>query len=204
MTIYGGDYVFCNFNAAGTVIAKPTANAPVRIFIDSPESTRCANNHATKSGSVWNFGNFYAATGVNCGVVNLCGTVAPSGIQIYVVGDGNDATSVQIGTPPSNGTLVSTNAPSQGEVIYAPTSSVSMTTATCVNVVVTQVCVPATFAGNIVGYDVNATALTFTQDLDLGNFPIYNGINVLVPTQYVECTPVTALTNNATTDLSGC
>jgi type II secretory pathway pseudopilin PulG len=207
MTLPGGNYVFCNFTANGAVNAFPTGNAPVRIFIDSPQSTRCANNHASQSGSpaVWSVGNFYAASGINCSAANLCGTVFPSGIQVYVVGDGSDATTVQIGTPPSSNTLLSTNPASEGALIYAPSSSVSMTTAQCVTVfLVGQVCVPGTFAGSIVGQDVNATALTFTQDLDLGNYPLYNGINVYTPTQYVECTPVSSLAQDSATDTANC
>ncbi len=96
VTFAPGDYVFCNFNVtAGTVNVNPTASAPVRIFIDSPNSARCKNN-----GLGSNQGNFTAATGITN---LLSGTVAPSVFQIYVQGDGggyDNATSVNIGIAP--------------------------------------------------------------------------------------------------------
>jgi hypothetical protein len=224
MTLPGGEYVFCNFNAQGTVIASPSSTVPVQIFIDNPNSSRCTAGNgnptlSTSNNSVtghleYNDGNFVAVNGVNNGVGNVTGTLGPSGLQIYDVGDQPQATNpddgntyVQIGNPSQTGTdggLLSTNLATEAAVVYAPTSEVSMTTAQCANVVLATVCVPGTFTGNLIGNDVNATALTFTQDLNLGNYPLYAGINMYHVQQYVECAPVTSLTGNESTDTSGC
>jgi hypothetical protein len=64
--------------------------------------------------------------------------------------------------------------------------------------------VPGVFDGNLIGDDVSATALTFTQDLDLGNYPLYSGVDLYHVKQYVECSPVSSLSGNETTDTSGC
>ena len=222
VTLYGGDYVFCGFSSTGPVNAYPAANKPVRIFIDNPKSARCANNsplpaqNATNSVfsglTFWNYGNFKATQGViNNGVA---GVVKPSGVQIYVVGDGvrgpaayDDNTYVQLGTPPSG--IISTN-PTQSEIVYAPTSDVLMTTADCSALIL---CTGSAFSGNIIGNDVTATASVFTQDLDLGNDPLYNGVNAYHVLQYVQCSPqpvdsggttYTTLQKNATTYTNGC
>ncbi len=122
VTFAPGDYVFCNFNVtAGTVNVNPTASAPVRIFVDSPNSTRCKSN-----GLGSNQGNFTAATGINN---LLSGTVAPSVFQIYVQGDGggyDNATSVNIGdsaacTLKVLGICTQMSTPvTQSMVVYAP------------------------------------------------------------------------------------
>lgn len=213
MTIYGGDYVFCNFSAAGTVNADPTANDPVRIFIDSPSSPRCAGNNpskstnATFSHSEWSEGNFYAANGVN----NSEGITTPSGVQIYVAGDQatppfDDNTFVQLGTPPTASLLsLGLNPLTMGLIVYAPTSNVLMTTAACTGLLGLSVtCVGGVFEGNLIGNDVTATAATFTQPLDLGDDPLYNGLNAYHIEQEIQCSPVTSLQQNATTDTSGC
>ncbi|HEX4108822.1 MAG TPA: hypothetical protein VHX88_11845 [Solirubrobacteraceae bacterium] len=212
VTIPGGNYVFCNFDVeAGTVTLKPTAADPVRIFIDSPQSKRCASDGNSSAQ-----GNFIAKPGISDGALNLGGVLTPSQLQIYVVGsnvNGNScagntvSTCVELGTPPTGNTLLSTNQATEAGVVYAPTSTVSMTTAQCA----LGICVPGTFDGVLIGNNVTATALVFTQDLDLGSFPLYNGINTYQVEQYVQCsdlnksgTPVTSLTGNATTDTSGC
>ena len=61
------------------------------------------------------------------------------------------------------------------------------------------------FSGALIGDPVNVTASNITQDLDLGNYPLYNGISVFRPVQYIQCSStLTSLTGNASTDTSGC
>jgi hypothetical protein len=161
-----------------------------------------------------NDGNFTAVQGIDNGLLNVTGTLGPSGLQIYDVGDDpqssspyDDDTYVQIGNPSQTGTdggLLSNNLTTEAAVVYAPTSEVSMTTAKCVNLIVASVCVPGTFTGNLIGDDVNATALTFTQDLNLGNYPLYDGIELYHVKEYLPCTPVSTLTGVKATDTSGC
>jgi hypothetical protein len=209
VTFAPGDYVFCNFNVtAGTVNVNPTASAPVRIFIDNPNSTRCKSN-----GLGSNQGNFTAATGIKN---LLSGTVAPSVFQVYVAGDGggyDNATTVNIGdsavcTLTVLGTCTTMSTPvTQSMVIYAPTSAVTVNTGVCL-VKVGAVCTlgaAGVFSGALIGDNVNITASTITQDLDLGNYPLYNGISVFRPVQYIQCdSTLTSLTGNASTDTSGC
>ncbi|HEY5318719.1 MAG TPA: hypothetical protein VIJ20_12095 [Solirubrobacteraceae bacterium] len=210
-----GDYVFCNFNVtAGTVEANPTAATPVRIFIDSSSSSRCKND-----GLGTNQGNFNDATGMDnlLEPANPTGaTTAPSGVQVYVVGDENssntydNATTVNVGNQSTS--LLSLSPVTQAMVIYAPTSAVTMNTGVCVTLpIVGKTCAGGVFDGSIIGDNVTITATTITQDLDLGNYPLYNGVNVFHAQQYVECstsnssgTPVTTLTGTQSTDTSGC
>ena len=104
-TFAAGDYVFCNFNATGgTIKANASSTTPVRIFILPPNASPCNGYTYTAaqetSGKV---GNFYASPGINnllTGTINnVSGTVDPSGLQIYVQGDGSydNNTSVDIG-----------------------------------------------------------------------------------------------------------
>jgi hypothetical protein len=225
VTFAAGDYVFCNFNATGGTI-NASSTGPVRIFIDSPTSARCAGNGYTQNGSgVWSGGNFNAANGINAlltGTVNgVANVVDPSGVQIYVAGDGSydNNTTVNIGDT-SSCTLkvlgvctVGSTPPTQSMVIYAPTSATTVNTGVCL-VGLLGSCtlgVAGAFAGSVVGDSVNITASTITQDLDLGNFPLYAGVNALQPVQYVQCgannssgSPVTSLTGVLATDTSGC
>ncbi|MEA2159112.1 MAG: hypothetical protein QOD66_1492 [Solirubrobacteraceae bacterium] len=208
-TFAPGDYVFCNFNVtAGTVNVNPTASAPVRIFIDNPNSTRCKSNGLGSSQ-----GNFTAATGIKN---LLSGTVAPSGFQVYLAGDGggyDNATSVNIGdsavcTLTVLGTCTTMSTPvTQSMVIYAPTSAVTVNTGVCL-LKVGGVCTlgaAGVFSGAMIGNTVNVTASAITQDLDLGNYPLYNGISVFRPVQYIQCSStLTSLTGDASTDTSGC
>ncbi len=209
VTFAPGDYVFCNFNVtAGTVNVNPTPSAPVRIFVDSPNSPRCKSN-----GLGSNQGNFTAATGITN---LLSGTVAPSVFQIYVVGDGggyDNATSVNIGdsatcTLKVLGICTQMSTPvTQSMVVYAPTSSVTVNTGVCL-VKVGSLCTlgaAGVFSGALIGDNVNVTASTITQDLDLGNYPLYDGVSVFRPVQFIQCdATLTSLTASATTDTSGC
>jgi hypothetical protein len=224
-TIPGGVYIFCNFNDQGTVTANASSTAAVQIFIDNPNSTRCTGNGTPVLSSIansvtghdeYNFGNFIAPGGISNGPANVTGVLGPSGLQIYLVGDDpqasnpyDDDTYVQIGNPATgrDGGLLSSNLLTEEMVVYAPTSEVSMTTAQCTTgllaTLLGTVCVPGTFVGNLIGDDVSATALTVTQDLDLGNYPLYSGVDLYHVQQYVECSPVSSLAGT-TADTNGC
>lgn len=222
-TFAGGDYVFCNFNASGgTVSASPSSTAPVRIFILPPDQAPCSANGYTQNVSThaWSGGNFTAANGLGnslTGTVNgVTNTLDPSGLQIYVEGDGSydNNTSVTLGDAatcllknPLTQICLSGSAPAQGMVIYAPTSSVTVNTGSCL-VGLLGTCtlgVAGTFAGSIVGDNVTITAAAITQDLDIGNYPIASGANSFRATQFVQCDPsVTTLSNTLSTDTSGC
>jgi len=199
-TFQPGDYVFCSFNVTGGTVSTTTATAgPVRIFIDKPTSTRCSGDTSV--------GNFTDTPGID----NLLEpssplgtTTAPSDVQIYVVGNGTaNGTTVQIG-PTTESTSLSAV---YGEIVYAPMSSVTVNVpALCV-----LVCAGGIFDGSIIGDNVNVSALTVTEDLDVGNFPLYAGINAFRAVQYIQCSasgssgvPVTSLSGNETTDTSGC
>jgi hypothetical protein len=221
LTIAPGDYVFCNFNVTGgTINATATSSsAPVRIFIDSPNSTRC------KSDGVSHQGNLNAANGFNNSLFGTLGSaLAASGLQIYVVGDQNatdpydDATTVNIGAS-ATGSLTGCGAlnllpcispVTQAMIVYAPTSQTTVNTGVCIlgNVI----CTGGVFEGNIIGDNVTISAATITQDLQLTSFPLYNGVNAIHPIAYKQCTAVTSLaglaaspaSTAAATDLSGC
>ena len=201
VTFQSGDYVFCNFNATGgTVNVNPTSSAPVRIFVDSPTSTRCKSN-----GLGSNQGNFNDTAGFNNQLLGTGGVLAASGMQVYVVGDGSydNNTTVQIG-PSSNTGLLSLTAATYGAIVYAPTSKVTVNVpAACVSLLIST-CTGGVFQGAIVGNDTTVEALTITQDLNIGNYPLYAGVNAFRPVQYVQCdTSVTSL-SQSTADLNGC
>jgi hypothetical protein len=224
MSIPGGVYVFCNFDAAGGVTANPGSSTPVEIFIDNPNSSRCdgnppltSSNDSTFNHSEDSYGNLVAMQGIAC---TTC-LATPSQLQVYVVGDDpqasdpyDDQTYAEIGNPQvtggNYGGLISTSGDqsTQAMVLYAPTSEVSLTTVHCATTSLLGIsytlCVPGTFEGNLVGDDVQATAMVFQQDLDLGNFALYSGIDLYHVRRYIECSPVASLTGNETTDTSGC
>jgi hypothetical protein len=221
-TFTGGDYVFCNFNATGgTINMSPTSTTPVRIFILPPNQSPCSANGYIQNGSthLWNGGNFNASQGLGnglTGIVNgVTGTLDPSGVQIYVAGDGsydNDTTAFVGDTATclvkALGICISASTPStQAMVMYAPTSAVTINTGVCL-ASVGSLCtlgVAGTFSGSIVGDNVTTTAAAITQDLDLGNYPIESGANSFHASEFVQCSPsVTSLSNNLSTDTSGC
>ena len=190
-TFAAGDYVFCNFNAGNgtTVKTSATSTTPVRIFILAPNQPPCsANGYTQNSSGVWSGGNFNATEGVNdllSGTVNgVTGTLDPSGLQIYAQGDGSydNNTTVTVGQPASCAGLLCislANLSPQAMVIYAPTSSVTVNTGSC-TLGLAGACIAAaatTFAGSVVGDNVYVRATAITQDLDLGNYPIYSGAN---------------------------
>lgn len=90
-------------------------------------------------------------------------------------------------------------------VVYAPTSSVNLNTSVCLTLaIVGRVCAGGVFEGSVVGDNTTVTAGTITQDLDIGNYPLYTGVNAFRPVEYVQCdTSVTKLTVTSS-DLKGC
>ncbi len=212
-TLAGGDYVFCNFSATGTatVKASPSSTTPVRIFILPPNSSACSANGFTETSGSWNGGNFTdtgsgGLTNSLLGTVNgVANTLDPSGLQVYVEGDGggyDNATSVTIGSTGQSTALT------VGAIIYAPTSNVSVTASAC-TLYTLGICsllsVNGVFSGSVVGDNTTVNAGVITQDLDIGNYPIETGSNNFRPQQYIECdTSVTALTNSGSTDTGGC
>jgi Tfp pilus assembly protein PilX len=189
-----GDYVFCNFSATGGTITAPSTNTgPVRIFILPPNSAPCNSvaygNNFTQTSGAWNGGNFVDTVGAGnslTGAVNgVAGAVDPSGFQVYVQGDGggyDDATAVTFGN---------TGAVTQNAIIYAPTSKVTASSGVA-------------FVGSVVGNDVTINSPVVTQDLDIGNFPLYSGVNGVQPTQYVNCDTSKTTLTGAASDYSGC
>jgi Tfp pilus assembly protein PilX len=164
MTFTPGDYVFCDFNVTGGTVKTniPAASTtPVRIFIDSPTSTRCSSNGLGASQ-----GNFKSTVGVSNlvgGAISLAGS---SQFQIYLVGNGTaNGTSVNIG-----GSLV------ESMFLYAPMSSVTVTA--------------LTFEGNLIGNNVDLTAPTILQNIGLNNYSLANNVGVFHVSQYTECSPV--------------
>jgi hypothetical protein len=179
LTFAPGDYVFCDFQTAGTVNLNPDSLHAVRIFIDSPSSTRCKNftNHSSPP---TNFhagaGNFVATHGVG----NVLGVTHPSQAQVYVVGNGtNDGTYAY--------TTGDTTLSSQDLFLYAPTSNVTVyggqtcILGTCVNT--------GTVAGSIIGYDVDVSGTAVASDLGLLNYPLSSTLGPFYVKQYIECTP---------------
>ncbi len=232
-TFAAGDYVFCSFNAAsGSTVTAPsiTATGPVRIFIDSPTSKRCNSTVTVASLNQYNDkadanrGNFLAPSGITNGL--LSGLTAASNLQIYVVGDQNatnpydNATTVNVGasttctlTVPIVGTCIGVAPVLLGMVIYAPTSTVTVNTGACVSALgIPVICTGGVFEGSIVGDNVTMSAATITQDLDITNYPLYNGVNAIHPIAFKQCTAATSLaglaaspaSTAAATDLSGC
>ncbi len=228
-TIPPGDYLLCNFSVTGTasVSANPSATQPVRIYIAAPNGPYCSGNGYTKSGTggynggpQYNGGNFVANHGIsNLLTGSLSGATAPlaaSGVQIYVQGDQStsasppydDATKVQISVQPtcSGLCLTATAPPTQAFVVYAPTSSVKVTTGGCL-VTLAGVCTvggAGVFEGVLIGNDTEIMATVITQDLDIGNYALYSGVNAYRVTQYVECdTTINTLAAGAS-DTNGC
>jgi len=220
-TFAAGDYVFCNFNATGgTVDTSASSTTPVRIFILPPNQAPCNSYTYTPAQEVGgSFGDFNASQGLTnglTGTVNgVTNTLDPSGLQIYVEGDGSYDNTTTVNIADTSTCLlkvlsvcVSASVPqTQAMVIYAPTSAVTVNTGVCL-VGILGSCtlgVAGTFSGSIVGDNVTTTAAAITQDLDLGNYPIDSGANAVRVNEYVQCdTSVTKLTNSLSADTSGC
>jgi Tfp pilus assembly protein PilX len=231
-TFSSGDYVLCSFNAAaGSTVTAPVSSGVVRIFIDSPTSKRCNSTTTNASLNQYNDkadanrGDFNAGSGITNGLLGVTGLTAASDLQIYVVGDQNatdpydNATTVNVAASATCtglsllGVCVSIAPVTQGMIIYAPTSTVTVNTGACINALgIPVICTGGVFEGAVVGDNVSIATATLTQDLQLTSFPLYNGVNAIHPIAYKQCTAVTSLaglaaspaSTAAATDLSGC
>jgi hypothetical protein len=171
-----GDYVFCNFNAAAnSTVTTATSGGPVRIFIDSPQSSRCSG--------VSGAGNFSASTVLN-GLVNSS-LLDPRNLQIYVAGN-CDSNGQNCTGPTSSVSLnaggVVLGGVNQSFFLYAPKSTVN----------ITFPALASTFEGSIIGQDVTlntSVATVITQDLRLNDMPLASGVGVFGVQQYIECQP---------------
>jgi hypothetical protein len=168
-----GDYVFCSFQTNGPVNLNPSSSQAVRIFIDSPTSSRCSS-FASHSGV--NAGNFTASKGVT----NVLAATHPSQAQVYVVGNGT----------PGGTTVTSTSiglANGQGMFLYAPLSNATISAQpSCVLTICTGVGV---LAGAFVANNLTITATAITQDLGLLNYPLSGTLGPFHVKQYIECSP---------------
>jgi Tfp pilus assembly protein PilX len=200
VTFGPGDYVFCSFYAAGgtTINVSPSSSTPVRIFIDSPSSSRCA---ADKAHGDSNLGSFDDVAGFSNGLLGTGGVLGSSGFQVYVAGNGTGGgTSVQIG-PTSTSGLLSLSALTYGAIVYAPMSDL---TANVPAACVLSICTGGVLEGSFVGYNTTVNALTITQDLDIGNYPLYAGVNAFRVTQYIQCDNSVSSLTGQTSDENGC
>jgi Tfp pilus assembly protein PilX len=200
VTFAAGDYVFCSFNATGgTVNINPTVSVPVRIFIDSPSSSRCAADTGDPQK-----GNFNDVAGFNNQLLGTGGVLASSGMQVYVVGNGTGGgTTVQIG-PTSTSGLLSLSAVTYGGIVYAPTSNVTANVPALCVLSCSLLSSGGTFEGALVGYNTTVDALTISQDLNIGNYPLYAGVNAFRVTEYVQCDDSVHALTQTTADTSGC
>jgi hypothetical protein len=168
ITFGPGDYVFCSFQTNGIVNVNPISTQAVRIFIDSPSSSRCSGFVAHNGVSA---GSFVASKGVG----NALAATHPSQAQIYVVGNGtNGGTSV---TMTANGLTLG-----QSAFVYAPTSNVTVDSSALGLGI-------GTLAGGFVGYNVTVSATAITQDLGLLNYPLSTTLGPFHVQQYIECQP---------------
>lgn len=165
-----GDYVFCSFYANGPVSLNPSSTQAVRIFIDSPTSSRCSGFVAHNGVSA---GSFTATKGVG----NALASTHPSQGQIYVVGS-----PVSGGTPNTSVTMTATSLLSfaQSAFVYAPQSTVSVDSSQAVTGL-------GTLAGTMVGYNLTVSASTISQDLGLLNYPLSSTLGPFYVKQYIEC-----------------
>jgi hypothetical protein len=180
LTFQPGDYVFCDFQYNGNVTLNASSLQAVRIFIDSPSSSRCSGHGSHASSGVTGFqttyGNFVATKGVG----NVLGLTHPSQAQVYVTGNGTNNGTVAYST---GSTLLS----SQDMFLYAPTSNVTVfggqtcILGTCVNT--------GTLAGAFIGYDLNVSGTAVVEDLGLLNYPLSSTLGPFYVKQYVECKP---------------
>jgi hypothetical protein len=205
-TFAPGDYAFCSFNATNGTLST-TGTGPVRIFIRSPTSTDCAADSTDP-----NLGKFNSTVGFNDTLTGIVNGLNPSGLQIYNAGSGsvtvNNTNAAACSTTGLIGlslVCLTAKVPIDSMIIYAPSSSVSVNTSGClVNALVLSVCSAGVFEGAVVGNTDTISATAITQDLDIGNFPLYAGVNAFRVTQFVQCdNSVTSLTQS-TADLGGC
>ncbi|MGI8801211.1 MAG: hypothetical protein ACR2KV_03430 [Solirubrobacteraceae bacterium] len=169
-----GDYILCDFKATGGSVSTniPAASTtPVRIFIDSPTSSRCSSN-----GLGGSQGNFTSSVGVANVISGATALIGSSQLQIYLAGNGT-----------AHGTQVTITGPALTSLtysmfLYAPLSDVTLSNAALV-------------AGNYIGDDVTMSplaglTLALTQNVGLNNYTLANGVGVFHVAHYTECTPV--------------
>jgi hypothetical protein len=179
-----GDYVFCSFYANGPVSLNPTSTEAVRIFIDSPNSSRC-------SGFVSHDGIGAGSFTATRGVGNLLAGTHPSQGQIYVTG-----TPVQSHKPSTSVTMTASSSLRLGQAafVYAPQSSVTVDSSALAGSL-------GTLWGSFIGYNLTVSAAVVDQDLGLLNYPLSDTLGPFHVQQYVECSSAYPLPSPAT---SGC
>jgi hypothetical protein len=184
LTLAPGDYVFCSLQTNGPINLTATASsAPVRIFIDSPTSSRCSSfaSHSARSGYQTGAGSFVAQQGIGGLIGGITGVLSPTQVQVYDVGT----------STPDATVVTSSGSVSNAFFVYAPESNVTITS--------------TIFSGTVIGYDVTMQATTYTQSLGLNEYPLSSTLGVFHGSQYVQCkNSLTALTGTIATDLSGC
>jgi hypothetical protein len=171
-----GDYVFCSFYSNGPVNLNPAGGQAVRIFIDSPSSSRCSGFVSHNGISA---GSFTATQGVG----NLLAATQPSQGQIYVAG------SPVSGTPSTSVTITGSALLSLGQsgFVYAPRSNVTVDSS------LLGTSLLGTLSGSFVGYNLTVSAPVINQDLGLLNYPLSTSLGPFYVKQYVECPAVTTL-----------
>jgi hypothetical protein len=202
VTFSSGDYVFCSFSATGgTLKFNPSSSSPVRIFIDSPSSSRCSHDTGDSLK-----GDFYDPIGFTNGLLSTSGVLGSSGVQIYLAGDGSadDNTSVQLGPTSTSSLYSGTTASTYGAIVYAPYSQVTVNVPGTCTKLLASACTGGVAEGAFIGYDTTVTALTISQDLSISNFPLYAGVNAYRPQQYVQCDASVSSLSGSTSDLNGC
>ncbi len=170
-----GDYMFCSFKTNGPVNLNPTSSQAVRIFIDTPTSSRCSSfvSHSGRSA----LGSFTASKGIT-GI--LLAATHPSQAQVYVVGNGTeDGTTVtSTATGLANG---------QAFFLYAPQSNATVSsTPSCV---LTICAGSGRWPGRSSANNLTVTATAITEDLGLLNYPLSTTLGPFYIKQYIECQP---------------
>lgn len=197
----GGAYTLCGLMADANVTLAVGGSGGVQIYVEAPGANGCpssATNSAAGSVVVCGGVDNSATTG---GLNLVSGAVNPSAMQIYVqgtsttfgggsltvgssdaavtgcpwngstgtyspgLGNTDPATQVYIGGP---------SAATQALVVYAPQSEVSVQSS-------------AAFEGSAIGWNVDMTAVSVLQDLDLGNYPLSPVISAYQPAQSLAC-----------------
>jgi hypothetical protein len=203
-----GDYVFCSFQTNGPVNVTASNNtAPVRIFVDSPNSSRCSGFQAhpnpgpppgLPSGFQTGAGSFVAQQGIGGLIGGVVTTLSPAAVQVYVVGDGTPDDTVATSGPVSA---------ANGFFMTAPSSKVTVSSLVALT-------------GAMIGYDVTVNTILYNQALSFGNYSgsisgassgsssgstSGNSYGLFRPSQYVQCTnTLSALTGTIATDTAGC
>jgi Tfp pilus assembly protein PilX len=168
LTLGAGDYVFCSVSVAAgaTLNTSTSATSPTRIFIDSPQSTRCSSSSGT--------GNLTLN-----GTLNTV-SLSPSTLQIYMTGNGTPG-----GTTASINTSLISGTPAF--FLYAPDTDVDMRFLLFQgNVIGHDVTMRGACVIGILGLCISGTDV-LTQDLNLYNMPLSSSVGVLTRKQYIQC-----------------